>query len=86
MLLDLSASGAKVRFDRTRGEAGTGNRRAGRRLKIATVADFPVEVVWQDGPFVGLRFLSDPHEVAGSLEAFLPPKYTLADETEPAAA
>jgi hypothetical protein len=85
VLLDLSASGAKVRFDRAHGDVGTANLRAGRRLKITTATDFPVEVVWQDGPVVGLRFLSDPYEVADALEAFLPAEYTRVDELERAA-
>lgn len=86
VLLDLSASGAKVRFDPAHGDVETVNLKAGRRLKIATASDFPVEVVWQDGPIVGLRFLNDPREVADALEAFLPPEYACFDDLERTAA
>ncbi len=39
---------------------------------IAASINFPIEVIWQDGPFVGLRFLSDPQQVAATLKELLP--------------
>ncbi len=62
VLLDISASGAKVKFDKTPGEGEAANLRLGQRLKVGAAIDFPVKVVWQDGPVVGIRFLSDPYK------------------------
>ncbi len=39
---------------------------------IAASINFPIEVIWQDGPVVGLRFLSDPQQVAAALKELLP--------------
>ncbi len=82
VLLDISATGAKVEFDETPGDGEGINLRLGQRLKIAAAIDFPVEVVWQDGPVVGLRFLNDPYEVAGALEGLLPPECVRFDDVE----
>ncbi len=82
VVLDISASGAKVKFDKTLGDGEGVNLRLGQRLKIAAAIDFPVEVVWQDGPVVGLRFLNDPYEVAGALEKLLPPECVRFDDVE----
>ena len=79
VVLDISASGAKVKFDKTPGDGEGVNLRLGQRLKIGATIDFPVEVVWQDGSVVGFRFLNDPYEVAGALEEeeLLPPECVL---------
>ncbi len=81
-ILDISATGAKVKFDKTSGDGEGINLTLGQRLKIAAVIDFPVEVVWQDGPVVGLRFLNDPYEVAGTLEELLPPERVQFDDVK----
>jgi hypothetical protein len=39
---------------------------------IEAFIEFPVEVIWQDGPIVGLRFLSDPQQVTAALKELLP--------------
>ncbi len=62
VILDISASGAKVKFDKTPSDGEGVNLRVGQRLQISAAIDFPVEVVWQDGPVVGIRFLSDPYK------------------------
>ena len=68
VLLDISAIGAKVSAnDREHVDLSLGQ-----RLMIAPFIDFPVEVIWQDSPVVGLRFLSDPQEVTAALKAWLP--------------
>ncbi len=72
VLLDISAMGAKVKFDNSSGDEEDVNLRLGQRLKIAATIDFSVEVTWQDGPVVGLRFLNDPQEVAAALKELLP--------------
>ena len=81
-VLDISAGGAKVKFDEPLGDAEGLNLSLGQRLKIAAAIDFPVEVVWQDGSVVGLRFLNDPYEVAGALEELLPPECVRFDDVE----
>ncbi len=81
-VLNISAGGAKVKFDKPLGDAEGVNLSLGPRLKIAAAIDFPVEVVWQDGPVVGLRFLNDPYEVAGALEELLPPECVRFDDVE----
>ena len=58
VILDISAGGAKVKFDSPLDDAEGVNLSFGHRLKIAAAIDFPVEVVWQDGSVVGLRFQS----------------------------
>ncbi len=82
VVLDISASGAKVKFDKTPGDGEGVNLGLGQRLKIAAAIDFPVEVVWQDGSVVGLRFLNDPYEVAGALEELLPLECVRFDDVE----
>ena len=74
LILDLSASGAKVQIDEQMfSDDGTFNLSLAEKLKIAAPVDLPVEVVWQRGSIAGLRFLRDPAEVAQALEALLPP-------------
>ena len=82
VILDISAGGAKVKFDKPLGDAEGVNLSLGQRLKIAAAIDFPVEVVWQDGSVAGLRFLNDPYEVAGALEELLPPECVRFDDVE----
>ncbi len=68
VLLDISAIGAKV-------SSGDGERvdlSLGQRLMIEPFIEFPVEVIWHDGRVVGLRFLSDPQQVAAALKELLP--------------
>ena len=68
VLLDISAVGAKV----SSSDVDYVDLRSGKRLMIAAFVEFPVEVIWQDGPVVGLRFLSDPQQVAAALNELLP--------------
>ena len=82
VILDISAGGAKVKFDKPLGDREGINLRLRQRLRIAAAIDFPVEVVWQDGSVVGLRFLNDPYEVAGALEELLPPECVRFDDVE----
>ncbi len=82
VILDISAGGAKIKFDKPLGDVEGVNLSLGQRLKIAAAIDFPVEVVWQDGSVVGLRFLNDPYEVAGALEELLPPECVRFDDVE----
>ncbi len=72
VLLDISAMGAKVNVDKCSGDGEYVDLSLGQRLMIAPFIDFPVEVIWQDGPVVGVRFLSDPQEVAAALKELLP--------------
>ncbi len=72
VLLDISAMGAKVTVDKCSGDGEHVDLSLGQRLMIEPFIDFPVEVIWQDGPVVGLRFLSDPQEVATALKELLP--------------
>ena len=72
VLLDISAIGAKVKFDKSSGDGEHVDLSLGQRLMIAASINFPIEVIWQDGPVVGLRFLSDPQEVAAALKELLP--------------
>ncbi len=82
VVLDISATGAKVRFDKALDDEEGANMRLEKRLKIATTIDLPVQVVWQDGSDVGLRFLSDPCEVAVALEKLLPPAFAWFNDVE----
>jgi len=68
VLLDISAIGAKV----SSGDGEHVDLSLGQRLMIEAFIEFPVEVIWQDGPVVGLRFLIDPQEVAAALKELLP--------------
>ncbi len=68
VLLDISTVGAKV----SSSDGEHVDLSLGQRLMIETFIEFPVEVVWQDGPVVGLRFLSDPQQVAATLKELLP--------------
>ncbi len=68
VLLDISAIGAKV----SSSDGDHIDLRLGQRLMIEAFIEFPVEVIWQDGPVVGLRFLSDPQQVAATLKELLP--------------
>ena len=68
VLLNISAIGAKV----SSSDGEHIDLTSGQRLMIAPFIDFPVEVIWQDGPVVGLRFLNDPQEVAAVLKERLP--------------
>ena len=81
-VLDISASGARVKLDKPLGDGEDVNLRLEKRLKIAAPMDFSVEVAWQDGSIVGLRFLNDPCEVAVALEALLPPECVRFDDVE----
>ena len=72
VLLDISAMGATVKFDKSSGDGEHVDLSLGQRLMIAASINFPIEVIWQDGPVVGLRFLSDPQQVAAALKEWLP--------------
>ncbi len=81
-ILDLSVGGAKIKVDQVPGDGEDINLRLGQRLKIAAAVDFPVEIVWQDGAFVGVRFLKDHYEVARTLEELLPAECLRFDDIE----
>ncbi len=68
VLLNISPIGAKV----SSSDGEHVDLSLGQRLMIEKFIEFPVEVVWQDGPVVGLRFLSDPQQVAATLKELLP--------------
>ncbi len=68
VLLDISAVGAKV----SSSDGEHVDLSLGQRLLIEAFIEFPVEVIWQDGPVVGLRFLSDPQQVAAAIKEWLP--------------
>ena len=68
VLLDISTVGAKV----SSSDGEHVDLSLGQRLMIEAFIEFPVEVIWQDGPVVGLRFLSDPQQVAATLKELLP--------------
>ena len=68
VLLDISAIGAKV----SSSDGEHVDLILGQRLMIEAFIEFPIEVIWQDGPVVGLRFLSDPQQVAAALKEWLP--------------
>ncbi len=68
VLLDISAIGAKV----SSSDGEHVDLSLGQRLMIAASINFPIEVIWQDGPVVCLRFLSDPQQVAAALKELLP--------------
>lgn len=72
VLLDISAKGAKVKAEESSSDGEHVDLTLIQRLMIAPFIDFPVEVIWQDNRTVGLRFLSDPQQVAAALKEFLP--------------
>ncbi len=72
VLLDISALGAKVMHRKSSSDGKDVDLSSGQRLMIAAFSDFPVEVIWQVGPVVGLRFLSDPQQVAAAIKERLP--------------
>ena len=83
LILDLSATGAKVQIDESiYAEDGQFNLSLAEKLKIAAPVDLPVEIVWQRGSVAGLRFLRDPSEIARALEALLPPEYLVPEKSE----
>ncbi len=72
VLQDISAVGAKVMHRKSSGDGKDVDLSLGQRLMIAAFIEIPVEVIWQEGPVVGLRFLSDPQQVAATLKKLLP--------------
>lgn len=66
VVLDLSANGAKIRFE----EPVMSDQIF--KIKLAGAVDFDVEVVWTNGVFAGLRFLDSPTKVASVLAGVLP--------------
>ncbi len=68
VLLDISAIGAKV----SSSDGEHVDLSLGQRLMIEAFIEVPFEVIWQDCPVVGLRFLIDPQEVADALKEWLP--------------
>ena len=71
-LLDISPVGAKVKLDSRLGDGGRVDLSTIQRVIVAARVNFPAEVVWQDGPFVGFRFLSDAQEAADAIIRLLP--------------
>jgi hypothetical protein len=70
VILDISVTGAKIKLDDGIDEEIGRSLGAG-RLIIAEMVDLPVERVWSEGSFCGLRFLSDPSAVAVALDELL---------------
>lgn len=66
VVLDLSANGAKVRFE----EPVMSDQIF--KITLAGTVDFDVEVVWTNGVFAGLKFLDSPTKVASVLAGVLP--------------
>ena len=66
VILNLSASGAKVRFDDPLMSDQI------KRLTLAGTVGFDVEVAWTSGVFAGLKFLDTPEKVASVLAGVLP--------------
>ena len=71
-LLDISPVGAKVKLDSRLGDGGHVDLSTIQRLIVAARVNFPAEVVWQDGPFVGFRFFSDAQEAADAVVRLSP--------------
>lgn len=71
-LLDISAIGAKVKLELGPGAGECVDLGGIRRLGIASLVHFPVEVIWRDGSVVGLRFLSDAQEATEAIKRLLP--------------
>ena len=72
VLLDISPMGTKVKLDKGLGDGERVDLRIVRRLIVASLVNFPVEVIWQDGPFVGFRFLTDAQEATEAIMRLLP--------------
>ena len=72
VLLDISPIGAKVKLDKGHVDGKRVDLSIVQRLVVASLVNFPVEVTWQDGPFVGFRFLSDAQEATEAIIRFLP--------------
>ncbi len=72
VLLDISPVGAKVMHRKSSNDGKDVDLNSAQRLMIAALIDFPVEVIWQVVPVVGLRFLSDPQQVAAAIKERLP--------------
>lgn len=66
VILDLSANGAKVRFDEPLMSDQI------KKITLASTVDFDVEVAWTNGVFAGLKFLDTPEKVASILAGVLP--------------
>lgn len=66
IILNLSASGAKVRFDEPLMSDQI------KKITVASSVGFDVEVAWTSGVFAGLRFLDTPEKVASVLAGVLP--------------
>ncbi len=66
VILDLSANGAKVRFDEPLMSDQIN------QITLAGTVDFDVEVAWTSGVFAGLKFLDTPEKVANVLAGVLP--------------
>jgi hypothetical protein len=66
VILDLSANGARVRFDAPLKSDQI------IKIKLAGAVEFDVEVAWINGVFAGLRFLEPPEKIANILAGILP--------------
>ena len=66
LVLDLSANGARVRFH----EPIAAN--SAMTLRLAESVDFKVEVAWQEGNSLGLRFLEVPARISSIFAGLLP--------------
>ncbi|TQV71232.1 PilZ domain-containing protein [Denitrobaculum tricleocarpae] len=66
VILNLSASGAKVRFDDPLMSDQI------KSITLAGTVEFEVEVAWTSGVFAGLKFLDTPVKVASVLAGVLP--------------
>ena len=65
-VLDLSASGARIRLDRPlRAPSAV-------TLRLARLIDFHVELVWTSGDVLGLKFREAPARIAAVFAAVLP--------------
>lgn len=85
VLLDISAMGAKVKLEPGPGDGEQVDLSDMRRLGVASLVHFPVEVIWQDGPVAGFRFLSDAQEATEAISGLLPQCVPLDDiETDAA--
>lgn len=78
-LLDISPVGAKVKLDSGLGDGERVDLSTIQRLIVASRVNFPTEVIWQDGPSVGFRFLSDAQEAADAIIRLLPECLSLDD-------